>query len=110
MRLTPSQERRLRDRAVSIAQRLGREAGERHVAEEGCAGIGLMGRYEYENLGLADMEPQFAQRLHATLERVAAYGSRFSRELEQEAWRAWMYERNARVKALCPRAREYGSE
>lgn len=110
MKLTLSQQRRIRDRVIAIAERLGRAAGDRAVDEETCSRVGLLGRYEYENLGLADSEPEFAQRLHATLERIDPAGSRFSREVEQDAWRAWMYARNERVKALCPRAREYGDE
>ena len=108
--MNPSQQQRLRTKVLTIAERLGREAGERNVREEGCPGVGLMGRYEYENLGLADFEPEFARRLYVTLERVDPSGSRFSAEVTQAAWSAWLYARNARVKALCPRAREYGSE
>ncbi len=104
------QQKRFRDKVVAIAERLGRAAGDRAVDEETCSGVGLMGRYEIENLGRADAEAQFAQRLYATLERVDPAGSRFSREVMDEAWRSWVYARNARVKALCPRAREYGEE
>jgi len=110
MNLTFAQQRKLRSKAVSIAERLGRAAGDAVVRDEGCPGVGLMGRYEYENLGLPDLEPEFSQRLSATLERVSSADPRFSAELEQEVWRVWIYARNKRVKELCPRAREYGDE
>ena len=104
------QQQRFEKRVVQIAERLGRAAGDRAVNEETCGDVGLMGSYEEENFGLADFESDFASRLHEALERIDFPPSRFRREVEAAVWRTWVGARNDRVKALCPRAREYGSE
>jgi hypothetical protein len=108
------QQRRFEKRVVQIAERLGREAGDRVVDEETCGDVGLLGSYEEENFGLSDFESDFAYRLREALERLkySSYSEelRFTREVEAAAWRTWVGARNDRVKALCPRAREYGSE
>jgi len=104
------QQQRFLARVVAIAERLGRAAGDRVVDEETCANVGLLGRYEEGNLGLEDFESDFAFRLYEALERIDFPPSRFRREVTAAAWRAWVGARNDRVRALCPRAREYGSE
>jgi hypothetical protein len=104
------QQQRFEKRVVQIAERLGRAAGDRVVDEETCGSVGLLGSYEEENFGLADFESDFAFRLHEALERIDFPPSRFRREVEAAVWRTWVGARNDRVKALCPRAREYGSE
>lgn len=108
------QQQRFEKRVVQIAERLGRAAGDRAVDDEKCGDVGLMGSYEEENFGLADFESDFASRLREALERLkySSYSEelRFTREVEAAAWRTWVGARNDRVKALCPRAREYGSE
>ena len=104
------QQQRFEKRVVQIAERLGRAAGDRAVNEETCGSVGLLGSYEEENFGLADFESDFAYRLHEALERIDFPPSRFRREVEAAVWRTWVGARNDRVKALCPRAREYGSE
>lgn len=103
------QRNRFEQRVLNIAERLGRMAGEVQVREESCDEIGLMGLYEIENLGLADFEEKFAYRLRVALERLDVT-DRFRGEVEQGAWRAWVYARNDRVLELCPRARVYGDE
>jgi hypothetical protein len=104
------QQQRFEKRVVQIAERLGRAAGDRAVNEETCGSVGLLGSYEEENFGLADFESDFAYRLYEALERIDFPPSRFRREVEAAVWRTWVGARNDRVKALCPRAREYGSE
>lgn len=104
-----SWQQRFESRVMAIAERLGRESGDREVDEETCGEVGLMGRYEIQNLGLADFESEFVSRLHATLDRLEV-SDQFRGEVEQGAWRAWVAARNDRVRALCPKAREYGSE
>lgn len=111
--MTNEQRRRFLANVVQHATRLGMEAGVRQVREEGCENIGLMGRYERENLGLADFEGAFVQRLARALERLgdpSAELYRYSAEVHEEAWSAWIYARNEGVRRLCPGAREYGSE
>lgn len=110
MAMNWQQQQRFERRVVQIAERLGRAAGDRVVDEETCGNVGLMGRYEEENFGLADFESDFAFRLYEALERIDFPPSRFRREVEAAVWRTWVAARNDRVKALCPRAREYGSE
>jgi hypothetical protein len=104
------QQQRFEKRVVQIAERLGRAAGDRAVNEETCGSVGLLGSYEEENFGLSDFESDFAYRLYEALERIDFPPSRFRREVEAAVWRTWVGARNDRVKALCPRAREYGSE
>lgn len=108
------QQQRFEKRVVQIAERLGRAAGDRAVDDEKCGDVGLLGSYEEENFGLSDFESDFAYRLREALERLkySSYSEelRFTREVEAAVWRTWVMARNDRVKALCPRAREYGSE
>lgn len=107
--LTNQQRSRLERKVLTIAERLGREAGATQVREESCKSVGIMGRYEIENLGLADFEGKFASRLRRSLERLNVT-DRFRGEVEQGAWRAWVYARNERVLEACPRARVYGDD
>ena len=110
MAMNYQQQQRFQKRVVAIAERLGRAAGDRAVDDETCGNVGLMGSYEEENFGLSDFESDFAYRLHEALERIDFPPSRFRREVMDAAWRTWVGARNARVRALCPRAQVYGSE
>jgi hypothetical protein len=110
MAMNYQQQQRFQKRVVAIAERLGRAAGDRTVDDETCGNVGLMGSYEEENFGLADFESDFAARLYNALERIDFPPSRFRREVMDSAWGTWVGARNARVKALCPRAQVYGSE
>jgi hypothetical protein len=103
------QRNRLEKKAVEIAERLGRKAGEEVVAEDGCNRVGLMGRYERSHFGIADFEDEFVARLAVSFDRVGA-DQRTRDEIERSCWSAWVLARNARVQELCPRAREYGSD
>jgi hypothetical protein len=114
MAMNYQQQQRFQKRVVAIAERLGRAAGDRAVDDETCGNVGLMGSYEEENFGLSDFESDFAARLYNALERIE-FGSytdeqRFRREVMDAAWGTWVGARNARVRALCPRAQVYGSE
>jgi len=103
------QRNRIERAAVEIAKRLGRAAGDSVVDDESCEGVGLMGRYEREHFGLGDFEEEFVARLWRTVERGGGT-VRDLDEIQRECWLAWIAARNARVRELCPRAKEYGSE
>jgi len=103
------QRSRIERAAVEIAKRLGAAAGESNVEDEGCEGVGFMGQYERRHFGLGDFEQQFVARLRRTVERALGTGRDLD-EIERECWLAWISARNTRVRELCPRAKEYGSE